>query len=250
MSRQKPEHILNQDAENAAESGDLEELKYLIEEKGVNDFGGFLVFAAQGGHKEIVEYLIERYIFTKIELNEALAKAAEYNRLEIFDYLLDQGADDINQALVAAANSYSRTIKYLLSLHPSEEAILEAIRESQYTDGLEDFLSIGGFDINSRPIQKFLRKTVKEGDWIYLELFIKHGYLPSTEDFFKLYIEDPEELKPTLENVLLVSQEDPQTWELYDMFFKELYLQFEHNPEIQAKVKQFQRRLSKMELLV
>lgn len=214
------------------------------------DLHEFLPLAAEHGRQNIVEYLIRKGKFTKEQLDEALAEAAAQNHLEIFNYLREHGADNIDLALIAAVNSEPETVRYLLSLHPSDDAILVAIQATESIVDLENFLGAGNFNINSEEIKEFLRDAVENDDWMALESFLKYGYLPFIDDFIKLYSDEPDEMDSILEIVLLRSKESPEDWEYYTELFDELYLYFKDDKEVQTRVKQLQRRLKGMELLV
>lgn len=81
---------LNYSLENAAIYGQLEMVKYLIDQ-GATDLNKQLILATRYGHLEIVQYLIDH---GANDLNRGLSEAASHGYFDIVQYLISRGAND------------------------------------------------------------------------------------------------------------------------------------------------------------
>jgi len=98
-----------------ASKGDIESLNYVyhisnsIPEEYLKKS---LDIAAQRGHKNILEYIIENY--PNINLNSALKRASLYKRLDLVKFLISKGANDLNGALFRAESTDAWDVMYYL----------------------------------------------------------------------------------------------------------------------------------------
>lgn len=123
---------------SAADKGDLESVKYLVEiakfdvDAENKDYYTALIFAANSGHMNVVQYLVETahaQVNTK-EQNAwtALMLSIYNNHLDITKYLINHGADvnahkDGYTALILAAfNDHLDVVKYLVDNHADVDA--------------------------------------------------------------------------------------------------------------------------------
>ena len=81
--------------EEAAEAGDLERVKYLVE-NGADiytvDYNA-LSSASRYGHLEVVKYLVEKGADIHADIEAALVLASRYGHLDIVKYLVEKGAN-------------------------------------------------------------------------------------------------------------------------------------------------------------
>lgn len=88
--------FLNQALAFTARHGNLEMLKYLVENKGADlhaEDERALRVASQNGHLDIVKYLVERGADVHAMFEGALRFAAERGHQDVVNYLLSKGAD-------------------------------------------------------------------------------------------------------------------------------------------------------------
>lgn len=100
------------------ENGILFELRYLVEEKGINPHQAdewALRRAAELGHLPIVQYLVERGSDLHILDDAALRRAAATGQLPVVDYLLQEGAR-INKSVLyqAAVQGHIHILRYFV----------------------------------------------------------------------------------------------------------------------------------------
>jgi len=105
----------------AAHSGHLEVVKYLVEDCEANvhpDDECTLRWAAEGGHLEIVKYLVSKGANVHVGGNEALRKAVWKGHLDVVKYLVSKGANvhaHNELALsMAAEGGHLEVVKYLV----------------------------------------------------------------------------------------------------------------------------------------
>lgn len=105
--------LLNDGYERACSNGHLNTVRLLIPK--VSNFQHGILHASEKGYLEIVHLLIgysgNKYLYS----NPALLNACQHGHLEIVDFLLQNGADNINEGLVNACWGNQGTIvKYLI----------------------------------------------------------------------------------------------------------------------------------------
>ncbi len=106
--------------EGAAESGNLDLVKYLVElgaNPHIDDDDAAVISAANYGHLEIVKYLISIGLNSEEDIALALRSAVINGHLNVVEYLLEPGisSDDEKELLkIAANNGRVNVFKYLL----------------------------------------------------------------------------------------------------------------------------------------
>jgi ankyrin repeat protein len=83
---------INECLKGACEGGHMEIVKYMIE-KGADDWHGGLEGACYGGHMEIVKYMIEK---GADDWNGGLYNACLEENIEIVKYMIKKGANQCN----------------------------------------------------------------------------------------------------------------------------------------------------------
>ena len=101
-------------AASAAKSGEIDVVKYFIDEKGVKSFDDIMQQAASGGSLDVVKYFINEKGVKNF--NDAMFDAASSGHLNVVEYLIDEkGADNFNGAIFGAAlNGNLKMVKYLI----------------------------------------------------------------------------------------------------------------------------------------
>ncbi len=116
-----PTNHLNKSLRQAADKGNLEFFKYLLEAGA--DFtttGGnysaknSLDIAAMKGHLQIVRYIILNLKPTQKMINNGLSYAATYGQISILEYLLDKATDLDGLLNSAVLGDHIDTVKYLV----------------------------------------------------------------------------------------------------------------------------------------
>ena len=131
-----------------------------------------LFYAAKAGNIRIVELLMAKIDEDDIDINTAMARAAEGGQIEMVKFLMDQGADDFEFALNSAASEGQiEMAKFLLEkgnidVADIEEAMSEAAEGGQLEmikylidQGARDFeIAIESADLGGHPeIVEYLR---------------------------------------------------------------------------------------------
>jgi Ankyrin repeats (3 copies) len=92
-------YIFNDAMIYAAKGGHMEIVKLMIE-KGATNFDWAIKYAAKGGHMEIVKLMIEK---SATYFNAGMAYAAEGGQMEIIKLMIEKGATNFNWAMRSAA---------------------------------------------------------------------------------------------------------------------------------------------------
>lgn len=87
---------------DAALNGRLDVLRYVVEAKPKADLRYALISAAQGGHVDIMDYLISK---GARGLDHALERAAGRGQLDAIKFLIDKGAAGLNDSLLVSVRS-------------------------------------------------------------------------------------------------------------------------------------------------
>ena len=159
--------IYNRAMDYAAQVGDLETVKSMIEKGAlgydytmnqaveyghlnivqflINKTNGYqdnhLITASTEGHLEIVKYLLEQIVFDVETINRALRITSSKGHTEVAKLLIQKGATDLNGALIEASEyGHLETVKFLIQQGATNfsSAIREA-KESGYTE-IVDYL--------------------------------------------------------------------------------------------------------------
>lgn len=102
----------------ASEGGHIEVVKYLVS-RGA-DVSGYdqwaVVWASAGGHLETVKYLVSEGADITFSDNEAINLASIHNRFEMVKYLISIGADPSHAIKNAVFYRFSDIINYIISI--------------------------------------------------------------------------------------------------------------------------------------
>lgn len=122
-----------------------------------------LLEAASSGHLEVVKFLIEQ---GASNLNKALKKAAQYWKEDIVYFLLENGETDMNAGLIGAARSGNVNLTNLLLTYGADN-VQEALEQSIKYGKLDTFkfLAVRDVDLNNVNIE------IIENDNIYMFKF-------------------------------------------------------------------------------
>ncbi len=112
------EYLLNGSVTQAATIGNLEIIKYLVEEENAKIPDDALIESSEYGHLDVVKYLIEHDVDIHYENNSALHLASVYGFLDIVQYLIDNGAILQNSATLEMTLRFGhREVYDLLKKH-------------------------------------------------------------------------------------------------------------------------------------
>jgi ankyrin repeat protein len=129
----------------ATRNGDLEMVKYLVEEQGADihaQKGWVFTVAARSGHVEVMKYLMEERggDFVPV-MDHALEEAAEHGRLDAVKYLLEEpvayvpARNSLAMAL-AATYGYLEVVKYIAEKKTPHMQPARALEEAARSDDL------------------------------------------------------------------------------------------------------------------
>jgi Ankyrin repeats (3 copies)/Ankyrin repeats (many copies) len=93
-------YIFNWAMNYAAEGGHMEIVKFMIE-KGATCFNTAMAYAAKGGNMEIVKLMIEKEV---IDFDLGMSYAAKGGNMEIVKFMIEKGATCFNTAMAYAAS--------------------------------------------------------------------------------------------------------------------------------------------------
>lgn len=159
------------------DSGDLEEVKSLIEKGGNHDFVHYLYQAASSGHLKIMKYFMTKTTFENWRLDGAMTEAARNSHFDIVDYLFTHGAKNIDQTLIAIANFDRKIVEYILNLGPSQEGITEAMRETEDEEIFLLLLNSSKTNKNSKEMKTFADEALCHFHWVHFRQLLSSGYL-------------------------------------------------------------------------
>lgn len=156
----------------AALAGNMELISYLINLEAV-DYVGMLECAAQGGNISVVQLVLERY--EKIlSMDYAMATAAKFGKLNIVNYLLEQGYTNYNIGLQNAAETANREIMdMMITLGATNfcTALYHAASGGHYDIVMEMVNKITRvYDVNSAMIN-----AARSGNIPLTDYFISNG---------------------------------------------------------------------------
>ena len=152
-------------------SGDIENVKFLIKQKGYIDWNDGFCGACEGGHLEIAEFMIEKGSGTKIDWNYGLLSACECGHMDLVKLLIEKGANDWDLGLFSACRGgHLEIVKFMI------EKGADA-----WDHGLRGACRDGHFEIAKFMIEKGAVYDGKNGKFNnYIE--IEHGLEPLLPD--------------------------------------------------------------------
>ncbi|KAJ3288551.1 hypothetical protein HDU76_007653 [Blyttiomyces sp. JEL0837] len=159
-----PSHYEGSCLNSAIVHGSLDTVEYLIAFEKVKQYlGGAVVAAANSGQLEILRFLLEQDDVKRFERcnEDAFAAACSYGRMEVVNYLLSVGAIEPDVGFgsrclnVAAENGRSEVVKFLLGLDwvdplADECVVLSLACDIGSKETVEVLLGVDGMDPNAR----------------------------------------------------------------------------------------------------
>ena len=125
---------------HAAESGSVELVRWLVNEKGCTMTGEAVRSAAEAGRLDMLRWLHEQ---VSADLQEAVRGAARYGHVHVLEWLVEQGVKLTDEAICEAAeSSTAATVAWLLDngCPYDEEDLMESACMNEETDGVLKFL--------------------------------------------------------------------------------------------------------------
>lgn len=137
-------------------NGNMEAVKYLVENCDA-DINAAFVHCAQGGHLDIVRYLVERGADYRIYNDSAFCMSAQDGHLDVVKYLHELGAEIHAQGEYALAFSALRgqmdVVKYLLEhgadIHYNDDEPFRDAVEGGHMDVIRYMIEKGGANIDA-----------------------------------------------------------------------------------------------------
>lgn len=124
----------------AAKKGDTDMIHRLIDDREEEyiEWGSALQGAAEGGHRQLIDYIINRY---HPNLAHGLLGAVDSGNTDVIDYIIDKGADEPFLTLdEAVASNQLEIVRYVLNLYKySNRQILEVLDTAIKHDNLDIF---------------------------------------------------------------------------------------------------------------